>query len=167
MEFRRCASWPDYEISEDGMVRGKASARKPYLTTTGYLYIVMRTKYAKKACAIHRLVAEAFIGPFPIERPYVAHWDGDKTNNHYTNLRYVTRAENEADKLRHGLSNRGERFGRSRLKELQVIEIKRRLAAGIKPIEIAPDYDVAVTTIKSIKSGKSWFWLSAETGGAE
>lgn len=43
------------------------------------------------------------------------------------------------------------------LQERQVIEIKRRLAAGGESCQkIANDYGVHVTTINSIKLGKTW-----------
>lgn len=159
MPFVVCPSWPNYEINEYGEVRGKKGIRKPYLTTTGYLYIAMRNKGLEKVCAVHRLVAEAFIGSPPEGKNFVAHWDGNKTNNFYKNLRYASKSENEMDKVRHGRSNRGESFARSVLKEHQVIEIKRDLSFGSHPADIAKNYGVATTTIKSIKQGKSWAWL--------
>lgn len=159
MSFVVCPSWPNYEINEYGEIRNKHGIRKPYLTTTGYLYIVMRKKGLKKACAVHRLVAEAFIGNPPDGKNFVAHWDGNKTNNFYKNLRYANRSENEMDKVMHGRSNRGENFGRSVLKEHQVVDIKKNLISGVHPKELASNYGIAITTIKSIKQGKSWAWL--------
>jgi hypothetical protein len=35
-------------------------------------------------------VAEAFIGPQPSPRHQVAHYDGVRDNNHYSNLRWAT-----------------------------------------------------------------------------
>lgn len=40
---------------------------------------------------VHRLVAEAFLGPPPTPRHcLINHKDGVKTNNHVTNLEYAT-----------------------------------------------------------------------------
>lgn len=159
MTFVVCPNWPNYLINEDGEIKNKKGYRKPYLTTTGYYYIVMRHEGLEKACAVHRLVCEAFVGQPTKEKNCVAHFDGNKTNNNYKNLRYVTRSENERDKLMHGRSNRGERQGRSVLKQNHVIEIKQKLKLGLSQREIASIYGVHQATIGSIKQGKSWFWL--------
>lgn len=167
MEWRTCPSWPDYDVSESGDIRrvvkrnGFQGMRKSYLTTTGYAYIVMRHAGKRMACAVHRLVAEAFIGAAPSAQHQVAHIDGSRVNNHWTNLRWSTRVENEADKISHGRTNRGERFGRVRLTEAQALETKRCLMRGVHPSQLAHRFGVAVTTIKSIKQGRSWAWLEA------
>ncbi len=159
MTFIVCPSWPDYTINEHGVIRNKRGERKPFKATTGYLYIVMRNKGIKKACAVHRLVAEAFIGDAPPGKEFVAHSDGDKENNNFKNLRYVNRSENEMDKVLHGTSNRGENYGRSVLKQDQVVEIKNKLKMGLSSYKLADIYGVAASTIRSINQGKSWAWL--------
>lgn len=164
--WKSCPSWPSYEVSEKGDIRRVVKAygfigdRKPYLNSNGRLMIVMRDGPKKKACHISRLVAEAFIGMAPSDKHQCAHNDGDKINNHYTNLRWATVSENQMDRVQHGTSNRGERFGRSRLTTKDVLAIKKELIDGVKPRELAERFNVAETTIKSIKSGKSWSWLS-------
>ena len=167
MEWRTCPSWPEYDVSENGDIRrtvkryGSVGLRKPYVTTTGYAYIVMRHCGQRMACAVHRLVAEAFIGPAPTQLHQVAHIDGTRLNNHWTNLRWSTRVENEADKIAHGRTNRGERFGRVRLSESQAREAKIALHRGESCRDIGAKFGVSRQTINSIRRGDSWAWLEA------
>jgi hypothetical protein len=157
-EWRTCPSWPCYEVSNRGRVRrtkpgrrgGFVGVRKPYLATTGYWYLAMRHDGFKKAVALHILIAESFVGPMPNGKPEVAHGDGNKLNNDPSNLRWVSRSENEADKILHGKSNRGERQGRSRLKAAQVLEIRRRLAVGEQQESIAAYFGIARTTVAEL-----------------
>lgn len=165
MEWQICPQWPEYEVSEQGDIRrvvcrlGNIGLRKPYRAANGRLMIVMRHRGEKRACHVSRLVLEAFSGPAPTAAHQCAHNDGNPDNNHWKNLRWATASENQMDRVLHGTSNRGERFGRVRLTEQQVRSIKRRLLAGDRPKQLAQLHGVAETTIKSIKQGRSWAWL--------
>jgi hypothetical protein len=59
------------------------------------------TKIAGKWSYIHTLVLEAFSCPRP-KGLVCCHGDGDRTNNHISNLRWDTYAANQADKLKCG-----------------------------------------------------------------
>jgi len=54
-----------------------------------------------KQFLVHRLVLLTFIGPSPL---IVNHIDGDKTNNHLSNLEYVTYQENTNHAIATGLT---------------------------------------------------------------
>lgn len=60
-----------------------------------YFNVVLRKKGIKtmKSVKIHRLVAEHFI-PNPDGKKYINHKDGNKQNNHVSNLEWCTQAEN-------------------------------------------------------------------------
>lgn len=59
----------------------------------GYMQVNLYKDGNKKYIRVHRLVAEYFV-PNPYNKPFVNHIDGDKTNNHYSNLEWVDNREN-------------------------------------------------------------------------
>ena len=100
----------------------------------------------------HKLVLEAFVGKRPIGME-CCHNDGNPQNNHLSNLRWDTAKNNQADRVRHGTTNRGENCGTAKLTGIQVDAIRQdtRLQRLI-----ALDYGVRANTISRIKSGVRW-----------
>ena len=100
-----------YQISNLGRV--KSLIRKgvtkeiiliPSISTHGYYQITLFLKTKGKTFRIHRLVAESFI-PNIMNKKEVNHIDGNKLNNHISNLEWCTRSENVSHALKTGLSN--------------------------------------------------------------
>lgn len=105
---------------------------------------------------VHRLVLDAFV-PNIDGKPCCNHKDGNRTNNCVDNLEWCTYSENLAHAFRAGLrSHRGENCPNSKLKENDVIEIKKALASGEKCIDLSRKYGVHKGTISAIKNGVSW-----------
>jgi hypothetical protein len=107
---------------------------------------------------VHKLVAEAFIGPCP-PRHQVRHLNGICTDNRVANLCYGTCSENQADKERHGRVPKGEKHKQHRLTEAQVAEVRLLLAQGFTKSAIGLRFGVSSTTIYWISSGRNWRWL--------
>jgi HNH endonuclease len=89
---RPCPSYRGWFAASDGRVW---SARRQWWVTPhlrgGYLQV--KTGEKARAVAVHRLAADAFLGPCPPGYE-VNHKDLVKTNNVPDNLAYVTRREN-------------------------------------------------------------------------
>lgn len=68
------------------------------LNNRGYYSVGIR----RKTHMVHRLVAQAFI-PNPENKPFVNHIDGNKLNNHVSNLEWCTAQENNLHARQTGL----------------------------------------------------------------
>jgi len=95
MEWKSIENYPNYEISNCGMVmNSRGNILKPTINNgRGYEYVDLHNNGKRKNCTIHRLVAIAFI-PNPENKLHVDHIDRCKTNNHVSNLRWATHSEN-------------------------------------------------------------------------
>lgn len=106
---------------------------------------------------IHRLVAEAFI-PNPDNKPCVNHIDCNRSNNHVSNLEWVTIAENQkyAAMLKRFPDQSGEKHGNTRYTNLQVSVIKEAIKSGHRNCHIARYFKMHPSTITMIKTGRQW-----------
>lgn len=98
-----------YEVNEYGEVRNRHTMkkRKANIDKYGYLSIVLYTKKKKrKNYKVHRLVAATFISPEEYKSKIVNHKDGDRVNNHYSNLEWCTPKENSHHMVTVGKFNR-------------------------------------------------------------
>lgn len=75
---------------------------------------------------VHRLVAIHFIDN-PNEDSYVNHKDGNKLNNHFSNLEWCTAGENIRHSFKMGLqvAKRGEEIGNSKLKNEDIVFMRK------------------------------------------
>lgn len=94
-----------YILHEDGSVY--SLIHKKFLTQdtsnrSGYIRIALSLKDGRQKKLLHRLVAEYFI-PKVVGKNFVNHVDGDKTNNHVSNLEWVSQSENEIHAYKTGL----------------------------------------------------------------
>lgn len=120
-------------------------------------YPVIRIK--PKTFRMHYLVISAFIGPRE-DGFQVNHKDGNKLNNHISNLEYVTASENVKHSYRElgRIPMRGALVYTNKLSEKDVKEI-RKYSKNIPHAAIAEKYKVTRGAIKNIRTGKSWRWL--------
>jgi hypothetical protein len=156
-----------YEINERGDIRSKdmiVSARSGCKATrkgrqlalvrknNGYLSVTLTDGQNRPQIGVHRLVARAFLGECPIGL-HVLHTDGDKTNNHFSNLRYGTPAENVADTAKHGRQRRGEIHPLAKIDE-DAVRMIRLSSKSCK--ELASLFSLSAAHISSIRRGRVW-----------
>lgn len=103
-EWRPVVGYEDfYEVSSEGQLRSLRRNRimKGSPNEQGYLLVSLSRDGGFKTHAIHRVVAEAFLGSRP-EGLETRHLDGNNTHNAVSNLAYGTKSENQRDRRTHG-----------------------------------------------------------------
>lgn len=152
-----------YKINEYGVIKsihhtkdGIKSERilKPCVAGKGYLSACLCKNGVSTHKYIHRMVAECFV-PNPYKLPVVNHIDGNKLNNFFENLEWVTYSDNNKHAYNSGLKDKGEKYYNAKLTEQQVHEI-RRLGKYDTFQMIADKYGVSRATIRDVLLGKTW-----------
>jgi HNH endonuclease len=167
--WRVIGDFSDYEVSDHGRVRritpGRG-ARAGHILRPGkhgskdnpHLFVMLRRNGEAFHCAVHRLVAIAFIGNAPFPEARVLHWDDDPNHNHFRNLRWGTSAENAQDRKRnrgwHDL--KGAANPAAKLNEDQVIQIRDWLDRGVCGSCIGRIFGVTKETIYAIRHHRIW-----------
>ena len=82
-----------YFVSEDGGIFRDGKELSTSLTNKGYKDVSISINGKRKHLSVHRTVALLYV-PNPNNLPQVNHIDGNKLNNHYTNLEWVTNQQN-------------------------------------------------------------------------
>lgn len=127
----------------------------------GYKSLNIRAKGNKSLNRyVHKLVAEFFLKKDSDEKKFVIHLDHDKLNNHWENLKWVTRdemtihnRENPAvkDKV---IPRRTKNY---KLTESKVIMIKKMLKSDKNRLKmIAKQFGITHTQLNRIRSGENW-----------
>lgn len=127
------------------------------LDRRGYPKVVFSLKNKSHSNSVHRYVAMTFVENNQSKRE-VNHIDGNKENNHYTNLEWVTSKENVSHAFKNNLRAcfKGSKNGISKLKEEQIPYIRNLIDSGMSNAEIGRLYGVRRETIFKIKYKISW-----------
>jgi hypothetical protein len=124
----------------------------------GYQIVSLVNKGKKRIYPVHRLVAKTFIPTKNSENLQVNHIDGNKNNNHLSNLEWVTCKENVEHAIKHGLRgiSPGEKNGGSKLTEKDVKRIRAMCELGLMKIEIADIFNISFASVTLISKRKIW-----------
>lgn len=125
---------------------------KAQLTANGYPFITYMKSESK---LIHRMVARAFI-PNPLNKEFVNHKNGIKTDNRVENLEWCTRQENEDHAFSTGLKNStGSKNVRAKITEKDVIFILENYGK-ISDDDLCNKFNIHRGTLQRIVNRKIW-----------
>ena len=114
---------------------------------------------------VHRLVADSFVKQPSKKHDIVAHLDYNKSNNHFSNLKWMTQEDNiEHQKKspvvikekKKRIGKRPENASGYKLNEKKVAEIKKRIQKGETLSKISDRFNVSETQLLRIKRGINW-----------
>ena len=159
-----------YQVSDTGQVRSldrfddrgrhlKGRVLSQGSGTKGYKMTVLSKLGVHTTRNTHRFVAKAFI-PNPDNLPSVNHMDGNKQNNHVSNLEWVTQKENIRHAMNTGLTDiSGEKNNKAVLTEEDVRMIRKIYISGSQEfgqVALGRKFGVSPNTIGFIVKGKTW-----------
>lgn len=142
---------PDPRI-KSGVKKVSSRVMKPGVHNRGYLKVSLRKGGAKQMLYIHRLVGSAFLERDE-HRTTINHLDGDKTNNHVSNLEWLSHLDNVRHARETGLAPTRPR---AKITKLDVLWIREWLSQGFKQQAIAEAFGLDARSISAINVGRTW-----------
>jgi len=126
-----------YSLVTTGGVNSKRLTPLPmkyFLSKRGYYTVKLSKNSSQKRYFVHRIVMLALVGPSELD---VNHMDGNKTNNHISNLEYVTRKENIVHAISIGLRKPFPDYDRSKVRQktrfsdAEILEIREACSKAL------------------------------------
>lgn len=104
-EWKPIENIPGYSVSSEGRVRNDTTGTiRKFKPSKGSRYAKLHIgRVHRKHYAVHKLVANAFLGKPPIDDAEINHLDGNRYNNSITNLEWCTHSENMKHANRTGI----------------------------------------------------------------
>lgn len=148
-----------YYISNYGKVKNlKEYIIAPKISPTGYYRVTLWRNGRGKTISNHKLVLLMFGETNYENKPIINHKDCDKLNNFVGNLEWCTyqrNTEHAAENLRFG----GENHPKTKLKNVQVLEIRELARRGWKTKNIAIKYNIRPAVVSAIKHGRVFKYI--------
>lgn len=122
----------------------------------GYVKVLINSKRV----AVHRIIMQS-LSESENEGLEVNHIDGNKLNNHYSNLEWCTSSENKRHAFRVGLRGGRQSCVRKdrKLSDEIVIDIKKMIKAGFSNSEIQKKHGIKPNTFHYIKNGRNYSYI--------
>lgn len=133
----------------------KPSVKKGYATVALYYWHPLKKKSIRKDMRVNRLVAMTYLKTNSYKRQ-VNHKDGNKLNNHYTNLEWNSPLDNTRHAIRTGLRKaNGQNNGNAKLSNQQVTDMRLMYERReYKVYEIARMFGVHRSHVSGICNGR-------------
>jgi hypothetical protein len=152
MRWSIVEGFPNYKISDSGLIENmKGKILKPYMCN-GYYRVHLYSNGKFKRFLVHRLVALHFLGE-PEKDKEVNHIDGNKQNNKLENLEWITKSENQRHSYRTGLHNR-EKFKKLNFWDVFYIWLFKK-ERNYSNSKIAGFFNVSESTVSKIINNKT------------
>jgi subtilase family serine protease len=156
-----------YYIDTNGIVTNELNKTMTFSTHhQGYKLFRRINKQTNQGVTlkVHKLVANAFI-PNPDNKPQINHKDGNKANNHISNLEWCTQLENNrhAHQL-HGnfTSHKGITHPMVKYSEEQIKFACELFELGYSASEVSYYTNISISQTESIRARKSWTHISKD-----
>jgi NUMOD4 motif/HNH endonuclease len=128
----------------------------PTINSSSYLTIKLSVQDVRKSYLVHRLILITFVSN-PENKKTVNHIDGNKVNNHISNLEWATDSEQRKHAHKIGLmTNKGSKNPRSIIKLNDGFEIINKHQQGATVKQLCKEYSVVGTTILKIINRQHW-----------
>ena len=163
-------NFENYEFSNFGrfrksdtkrMLKQSVSIDRTNNRKSGYVRRPIKNRHTNKDqnVRIHRIVAELFVeNDDPINKVTVNHIDGNKINNHYTNLEWMSVADNNRHAHMTGLSDNATKLNKEKVIIIRNLFINTDISIN----ELATTYSVGDETIKSLLLYKTWWFVDED-----
>ena len=114
--------FPNYEVSSEGRVRNSDGfILHPGINNLGYPVVSLSDGQRRYTRSVHRLVALAFYDTDG-KSLVVDHIDGNKQNNHISNLEFCSSGENNSRAYKTGLKKPALQYDHPTCKKVRVVE---------------------------------------------
>lgn len=161
----------DYMVSSMGNVKRRwddfPMEKSP--NDEGYLKCSLTTNKKSKTWFVHRLVAEAFLGPQPGPEYSVDHRNREKHDNRVSNLRWATKSEQSANRKKKVSCRVRSQEGRS-ISEFDgvneaALQLKESNDSETSPHKLLVQRIRTAIRLKRMYKGRKWEFVASEPTG--
>jgi hypothetical protein len=148
----------NYIVYQNGVVYSISSKKElSQRILNKYKAVTLYYNKTRKDFKVHRLVAMCFI-PNTENRPFVNHIDGNKFNNHFSNLEWCTHMENVIHAMKNGLTNsKGELNPSCKINKNIVLDIRKKYVENkYSHRKLSVMFKVSKTQVGRILRKESW-----------